>query len=67
MQMNGQGAKAWEELTGEHIPKKVILRLFWMMWFILQGVSTGPISGGRSEISGAFDVTQTKDLANKSR
>jgi SecD/SecF fusion protein len=28
------------------------------------GVSTGPISGGRSEISGAFDVTQTKDLAN---
>jgi SecD/SecF fusion protein len=27
------------------------------------GVSTGN-SGGRSEISGAFDVTQTKDLAN---
>jgi SecD/SecF fusion protein len=25
MQMNGQGAKAWEELTGEHILKKVIL------------------------------------------
>jgi hypothetical protein len=37
MQMNGQGAKAWEELT-EHIPKKVILRLFWMMWFILHQV-----------------------------
>jgi SecD/SecF fusion protein len=28
------------------------------------GVSSGPISGGRSEISGAFDVTETKDLAN---
>jgi SecD/SecF fusion protein len=23
-----------------------------------------PISGGRSEISGNFDVTETKDLAN---
>src|SRR5690606_20568699 len=28
------------------------------------GVSSGPISGGRSEISGSFDITQTKDLAN---
>jgi SecD/SecF fusion protein len=27
-------------------------------------VSSGPISGGRSEISGNFDVTETKDLAN---
>ncbi|HMI08253.1 MAG TPA: protein translocase subunit SecF, partial [Flavobacterium sp.] len=25
---------------------------------------SGPISGGRSEISGVFDVTETKDLAN---
>jgi SecD/SecF fusion protein len=28
------------------------------------GVSSGPIAGGRSEISGSFDVTETKDLAN---
>lgn len=28
------------------------------------GVSSGAISGGRSEISGNFDVTETKDLAN---
>ncbi|MFM2369438.1 MAG: hypothetical protein RL619_1744, partial [Bacteroidota bacterium] len=27
-------------------------------------VSSGPIAGGRSEISGTFDVTETKDLAN---
>jgi SecD/SecF fusion protein len=27
-------------------------------------VSSGPIAGGRSEISGSFDVTETKDLAN---
>jgi SecD/SecF fusion protein len=28
------------------------------------GVSNGPIAGGRSEISGSFDLTETKDLAN---
>jgi SecD/SecF fusion protein len=27
-------------------------------------VSSGPISGGRSEISFRYDVTETKDLAN---
>jgi SecD/SecF fusion protein len=64
MQMNGQGAKAWEELTGRHIPKKIILLFLDDVVYSAPGVSTGPISGGRSEISGAFDVTQTKDLAN---
>jgi SecD/SecF fusion protein len=28
------------------------------------GVSSGPISGGNSEISGSFEITETKDLAN---
>jgi len=28
------------------------------------GVSTGPISGGRSEITGDFTVNETKDIAN---
>jgi SecD/SecF fusion protein len=27
-------------------------------------VSSGPISGAEDEISGNFDVTETKDLAN---
>ena len=34
------------------------------MVYSAPGVSSGPISGGRSEISGVFDVTETKDLAN---
>ena len=28
------------------------------------GVTSGPISGGRSEISGNFEISETKDLAN---
>jgi hypothetical protein len=35
MQMNGQGAKAWEELTGRAYTQKVILELFLMTLYIL--------------------------------
>ena len=65
MQMNGQGAKAWEELTGRaYTQKSNIAIVLDDIVYSAPGVSTGPISGGRSEISGAFDVTETKDLAN---
>jgi SecD/SecF fusion protein len=59
MQMNGQGAKAWEELTGRAYTQKVILRLFWWYVYSAPGVSTGPISGGRSEIW-SLDVQKLK-------
>jgi SecD/SecF fusion protein len=65
MQMNGQGAKAWEELTGRaYTQKSNIAIALDDIVYSAPGVSTGPISGGRSEISGDFDVTETKDLAN---
>ncbi|MDI5893348.1 protein translocase subunit SecDF [Flavobacterium algoritolerans] len=65
MQMNGQGAKSWEELTGRaYTQKSNIAIVLDDVVYSAPGVSTGPISGGRSEISGAFDVTETKDLAN---
>src|SRR3970282_997872 len=65
MQMDGQGAKAWEELTGRAYTQKRNIAIFLdNIVYSAPGVSTGPISGGRSEISGAFDVTETKDLAN---
>lgn len=65
MQMNGQGAKAWEELTGKaYTQKSNIAIVLDDIVYSAPGVSSGPISGGRSEISGNFDVTQTKDLAN---
>ena len=65
MQMDGQGAKSWEELTGRaYTQKSNIAIVLDDVVYSAPGVSSGPISGGRSEISGSFDVAQTKDLAN---
>ena len=65
MQMSGQGAKTWEELTGRaYTQKSNIAIVLDDVVYSAPGVSSGPISGGRSEITGAFDVTETKDLAN---
>ena len=65
MQMNNQGAKAWEELTGRAFTQKSNIAIVLDdIVYSAPGVSSGPIAGGRSEISGTFDVTQTKDLAN---
>lgn len=65
MQMSGQGAKAWEELTGKAFTQKSNIAIVLDdVVYSAPGVTSGPISGGRSEITGAFDVTETKDLAN---
>ncbi|QKJ62918.1 protein translocase subunit SecDF [Flavobacterium sp. M31R6] len=65
MQMNNVGAKEWEELTGRaYTQKSNIAIVLDDIVYSAPGVSSGPIAGGRSEISGQFDVTETKDLAN---
>ncbi len=65
MQMNGQGAKVWEELTGRAYTQKSFIAIALDdMVYSAPGVTSGPIAGGRSEISGNFNVTETKDLAN---
>jgi SecD/SecF fusion protein len=65
MQMNGQGAKGWEELTGRaYTQKSNIAIVLDNIVYSAPGVGSGPIAGGRSEISGSFDITETKDLAN---
>ena len=65
MQMSGQGARAWEELTGKaYTQKSNIAIVLDDVVYSAPGVTSGPISGGRSEITGAFDITETKDLAN---
>ena len=65
MQMSGQGAKAWEELTGRAFTQKSNIAIVLDdVVYSAPGVTSGPISGGRSEITGAFDITETKDLAN---
>jgi SecD/SecF fusion protein len=65
MQMNSQGAKVWEELTGRaYSQKSYIAIVLDNIVYSAPGVTSGPIAGGRSEITGSFDVAETKDLAN---
>ncbi len=65
MQMNGAGARQWEEVTKKAFETKGYIAIVLDdIVYSAPGVSSGPISGGRSEISGAFNVTETKDLAN---
>lgn len=65
MQMNGKGAKIWEELTGRVFSQKnAIAIVLDNVVYSAPGVTSGPIAGGRSEISGTFTIEETKDLAN---
>jgi SecD/SecF fusion protein len=65
MQMNGQGAKVWEALTlRAYTQKSNIAIVLDNVVYSAPGVSSGAISGGNSEISGTFEISETKDLAN---
>lgn len=65
MQMNGQGARVWEELTGRaYTQKSAIAIALDDVVYSAPGVSSGPIAGGNSEITGSFEVSETQDLAN---
>lgn len=65
MQMNGKGAKIWEEMTAKaYAEQSNIAIVLDNVVYSAPGVSTGPISGGRSEITGDFGITEGQDLAN---
>ncbi|MBT8238988.1 MAG: protein translocase subunit SecDF [Croceitalea sp.] len=65
MTMNTRGAKLWEKLTGDAFNNQTgIAIVLDNKVYTAPGVSTGPISGGRSEITGTFTVNETKDIAN---
>jgi SecD/SecF fusion protein len=65
MQMNGKGAKTWEEMTGKaYSEQSNIAIVLDNIVYSAPGVTTGPISGGRSEITGDFGITEGQDLAN---
>lgn len=65
MTMNTRGAKEWEELTGDAYNNQTgIAIVLDNKVYTAPGVSSGPISGGRSEITGTFTVNETKDVAN---
>lgn len=65
MQMNTRGAQIWEEMTGKaYSTQGNIAIVLDNVVYSAPGVTTGAIAGGRSQISGVFDVSETKDLAN---
>jgi len=65
MQMNLKGAKIWEEMTGNafNTGGQIAIVLDDIV-YSAPGVTSGPISGGNSEISGSFTLNQAIDLAN---
>src|SRR5699024_1135728 len=65
MQMNLTGTRIWEDMTNNaYLQKSNIAIVLDDIVYSAPGVTSGPIAGGRSEITGSFDVTETKDLAN---
>lgn len=62
MEMTSDGARDWSTMTGKNVGRDVAV--------VLDGVVysaprvNGQISGGKTEISGAFTIDDTKDLAN---
>ncbi len=65
MQMNTEGARVWEELTGKvSSQKNAIAIVLDNTVYSAPSVSTGPIAGGRSEITGDFTIQETKIMAN---
>ncbi|OBX21697.1 MULTISPECIES: protein translocase subunit SecDF [Bizionia] len=65
MVMNSKGAKIWEEMTGKAFTQgSNIAIVLDNVVYSAPGVSTGPISGGNSSISGNFTLNEATDLAN---
>ncbi|SHJ50049.1 SecD/SecF fusion protein [Arenibacter nanhaiticus] len=65
MTMNTKGAKEWEKLTGDAFNNQTgIAIVLDNKVYTAPGVSSGPISGGRSEITGNFTINETKDISN---
>lgn len=65
MQMNAKGAKIWEEMTGKaYAQGSQIAIVLDNVVYSAPGVTTGPIAGGSSSISGNFSLNEAIDLAN---
>jgi len=65
MQMNGAGSKKWEEMTGDaYNNQSQIAIVLDDIVYSAPGVTSGPISGGNSQISGEFTILEGQDLAN---
>jgi SecD/SecF fusion protein len=66
MQMNGKGAKIWEEMTknANKNSSQIAIVLDDIVYSAPGVTSPGGIAGGRSEITGDFTIIEGQDLAN---
>ena len=65
MQMNAKGAKTWEEMTKRAFETQGYIAIVLDdIVYSAPSVTSGPIAGGNSQISGAFSLTEAVDLAN---
>lgn len=65
MQMDGKGARIWESLTGKAFNEQGNIAIVLDdVVYSAPGVTSGAISGGRSEITGTFSLNEAIDLAN---
>ena len=65
MQMNARGARIWEQMTGKAFNNGTQIAIVLDdIVYSAPGVTSGPIAGGSSQISGDFSITEGQDLAN---
>lgn len=62
MTMNPEGAKTWKRLTGENVNKSIAIVLDNLVYSYPNVI--GEIAGGRSSITGNFEISEAQDLAN---
>lgn len=62
MAMNAEGARIWANMTANNVGKCIAIVLDGMVYSNPR--VNGEISGGRSQITGGFSVTEADDLAN---
>lgn len=60
--MNGEGAQTWAQLTSDNIDSNIAIVLDDLVYSA--PTVNGPITGGRSNISGNFTPEEADDLAN---
>ncbi|MCC5943906.1 MAG: protein translocase subunit SecDF [Bernardetiaceae bacterium] len=62
MAMNAEGARKWERLTTDNVNRQIAIALD---SYIYSAPNVNePISGGRSSITGSFEIEEAQDLAN---
>lgn len=65
MNMNNEGAKIWENLTGKVFTEKGNIAIVLdNIVYSAPSVTSGPIAGGSTQITGNFTVLEAQDLAN---